>query len=351
MLRHKLLARLGLPVAGFVAGAVVAILLLQGVLNDLDAIRAESNAAVGQIQLLDEAMTRIDSALSAGAEQPELRLDAIRVASAQALGAYESLAGYDVTSGDSAAANCYRRIGELLPECLPDTAALRGRLPSAWAHQNPAAARELAAEIDHARQIVRSGFADRELALSRRLRTLIVGLSLGAIVMVNVTVLTLLWTASTIIRPVDALVAASRELAREKFDHRVEVAVNDEFGELARAYNRLAEQLQSNEARKMETLKQLGVTLNHELNNTISVIEMQLAILDRRAGGDQDLTDRLRKIRANLGRMAHTVASLKDVRRIVVTDYTPGTTMVDLTRSTAPEDPETEATETKAAHT
>lgn len=340
MLRRKLLARLGLLVAGFVAGAVVAIVLLQGVLKDLDRIRDESGAAVDEIQHLGDATVEIEVALNWHEGPGEERLATIEQASKNARDAYEGLAAYGLADADNPAATCYERIGELLPRFLPDPATLRGTLPSAWTHRDPGVPGELAAEIAHLRQIARAAFAEREVALSKRLRTLIVALAVAALVMVNITVIVLLHTSTMILRPVDALVQGSRELAKERFDHRVEVDGDDEFGELAHAYNRLAEQLQSNEARKTETLKQLGVTLNHELNNVISIIEMQLAILDRRAGGDQELGDRLRKIRTNLGRIASTVASLKDVRRVVVTDYSPGTQMVDLVRSVAPDDPE-----------
>lgn len=340
MLRRKLLSRLGLLVAGFVAGAVVAIVLLQGVLRELDEIQRESTAAVDEIQQLGDAVDVVEVALNWHAGSPEARLASIEEAAARARGAYRELGSYPITDEGGPATQCYERIGELLPRFLPDPATLRGRLPTAWAHDDPTVAVELAGEVSHLRQIARSAYADRQVALSKRLRVLIIGLAIGALVMVNITVIVLLHTSSTILRPVDALVRGSRELASEHFDHRVEVEGDDEFGELAHAYNSLAQQLQSNEARKMETLKQLGVTLNHELNNVISVIEMQLAILDRRAGGDRDLADHLRKIRANLGRIARTVASLNNVRRIVVTDYAPGTQMVDLVRSIAPEDPD-----------
>jgi signal transduction histidine kinase len=169
--------------------------------------------------------------------------------------------------------------------------------------------------------------------VSRDLRRLVVALTVAALVMANVAVFVLLRTGQIILRPVDALVQGSRELARERFEHRVHLPQTDEFGELAHAHNRLAEQLQANEARKTEVLQHLAVALNHELNNVMSVIELQLGLLDRRSGGDPAQAVHLRQIRDNLARMTRTVAALKSVRRIVLTDYGPGQKMIDLARS------------------
>jgi signal transduction histidine kinase len=154
--------------------------------------------------------------------------------------------------------------------------------------------------------------------------------------MVNVAVFVLLRTAQVVLKPVNELVLGSRELAAERFDHRVNVPQQDEFGELARSYNFLAAQLQANEERKAEALRQLAVTLNHDLNNAMSVIEMQLSLLDRQSGSSSNLAKYFRDIQSTLARMTKTVASLKHIRRVVLTDYVDGQKMVDLERSVLP---------------
>ena len=151
--------------------------------------------------------------------------------------------------------------------------------------------------------------------------------------MVNIAVFVLLRTAMVVLKPVGQLVEGSRELAAERFDHRVSVEQGDEFGELATAYNRLAEQLQANEERKAETLRQLAVTLNHDLNNAMATIEMQLSLVGRQSGGNSNLERYCREIQSTLSRMSKTVASLKHIRRVVLTDYVDGQKMVDLERS------------------
>ena len=155
--------------------------------------------------------------------------------------------------------------------------------------------------------------------------------------MINVSIVALLRAAGMVLRPVDRLVEASRQLTSEHFDHRTELGETDEFGELARAYNQLAERIQSSEQKRMEMLSQVALTLNHELNNSIAIIELQLQVLGRQAEGGDRFETCLRHIKENLHRMAQTVESLKHIRRIVLTDYISGVKMLDLQRSVQPD--------------
>jgi len=335
MLRRKLLTRLGVLVTGFIIGAVVAIFLLQGVLRGLDDTGSQITSVTERVEQLAAAA----DALETGLRLPSGNTRDLTIARAQqeARAAHAALGELPVVHKGEPA-ELYSQTGLLIEAVAAhrtfqgDTTAAQERFTS-----------ELGAEISRLRSAAQNAMRQRQLDLSRNLRTLIIGLALAALVWLNVTVVVLLRTGAMILEPVDALVEGSALLAREQFDHRVEVTGGGEFGQLAHAYNALAEQLQANEARKMETLRQLGVTLNHELNNVINVIELQLSFLDRRAGGDQALADRLNQIRENLARIARTVASLKDLRRVVVTDYIAGMKMVDLPRSTEADEPDSAA--------
>jgi signal transduction histidine kinase len=133
-------------------------------------------------------------------------------------------------------------------------------------------------------------------------------------------------------------VDASRHLARGRFDHRVEVRQGDEFDELAEAFNHLAEQLQRDEQRRLEMLQQVAATLNHELNNAMAIIELQLRLMQKQAGRNETFDRCLHQIHEGLRRMSSTVEALKRVRRIVLTDYSSsGARMLDLERSTETE--------------
>jgi signal transduction histidine kinase len=175
--------------------------------------------------------------------------------------------------------------------------------------------------------------ADALRPVAADFRNRVLALSVVFLVVMNVSVLVLLRTAGMVLRPVDALLEATRQLGRERFDYRVQIEQHDEFGELARAYNSLAAQLQANEQRKLETLGQVALTLNHELNNAMSVIELQVQLLSRQSGAGPAAEKYARQIHGSLDRMGRTLDALKHVRRIVLTDYTSGVKMLDLTRS------------------
>jgi len=167
-------------------------------------------------------------------------------------------------------------------------------------------------------------------------RTVVLALAVVFVVVINVSALLLIRTAAKILRPVDALVEATRQLSRENFGHRVTLSEHNEFDDLAAAYNNLAAHLQETEQRRVDVLAQVGVALNHELNNALATIELQLKLVSRRTAQDPQTEGRLRTIHQSLARMKDAIASLRNVRRIVLTDYGPGQKMLDLVRSVEP---------------
>jgi signal transduction histidine kinase len=190
--------------------------------------------------------------------------------------------------------------------------------------------------MDHFR--VETGTQAALQSLATRFRWLVIGLGAVFLVLINFSVLMLGRMAGMVLRPVDRLVAATRELSHEHFNHRVTLDANDEFDELAAAYNNLAEHLQTQDARRVEVLSQVALALNHELNNAMATIELQLGMLNRRSADDPNAERRLRTIQQSLGRMRATVQSLKSARRIVLTEYGQGMKMLDLARSAREED-------------
>jgi len=170
--------------------------------------------------------------------------------------------------------------------------------------------------------------------LAARLKWIVLGLSVAFLLVINASVVVLLRAAGMILHPVDRLVAASRELAAEHFEHRIPLDRQDEFGELAQAYNHLAAELQANEKRRLETLGMVALTLNHELNNAMGIIQLQIQLLARSAADREPVQKFLLRIGQSLSRMSGIVESLKHIKRIVLTDYIEGTKMLDLQKST-----------------
>ncbi len=337
MLRKKLLARLGLLVIGFVAGAVVSLVLLQGVLRDLEDMKGDASTLVDGVQSLTAAFSAVEAQAEADRRGTERSPGAMSARKAELTTVLDRLATHEIMRGNSSeGAPAMAEVRRLLPVFYQDLE--RETATGAAGPEVLARATELRSRIETLAAVARRHVAMQQGSLSTRLRLLIVGLTIAALAMTNIAIFVLVRTAGMILRPVGELIAGSRELAAERFDHRIRISQSDEFDELAHAYNALAEQLASNEDRKVKALQQLAVTLNHELNNAISAIDMQLRLVDRKSGGDPALAAHLSGIHANLGRMAKTIASLRNVRRVVVTDYMPGETMLDLPRCIEPDD-------------
>lgn len=329
MLRRKLLIRFGLLVGAFVCGAFIAVWFLQNALADIDRTNADAAVLLGGIQSVGGAVTSIELTR----DRLGTNLTTADTASAvhtiqqtmQSLGAH-----HVISTPDTPASAAYEQLQALLPDFLANR---DSAMPSS---ESLSRSVELRTAVQRLSEALRAHVANEQTNLGRHFRTLVLGLTLAALLMVNIAIFVLLRTAQVVLKPIAALVEGSRLLAAEHFDHRVAIDQGDEFGELALAYNHLAEQLEANEERKAETVRQLAVTLNHDLNNAMAVIEMQLGLLARRSGPNPTLGQPLVEIRANLAQMSDTVASLKNIRRVVLMDYIPGQKMLDLPRSVAP---------------
>lgn len=336
MLRRKMVLILGSLVVLLLATAVGAIWMLQGVLHDLRHLDAEAWTVIEQANRLGTTISLVEIELYEIEQGRQRHLDRI----------IDSVELMEQQLEKVAASYVAR-----LPENSPLVDRIRARLPLFARH---VAALGIAQDLDWANQhrreamIVAYGLRQDIFALGRnigthgereqaeitsRFRWLVLGLTAMFLLLINTSIIVLLRTTGMILKPVEKLIAATQELARERFDFRVDLEQNDEFDQLARAYNNLAGQLQVNEQRKLETLQQVALTLSHELNNAAAIIELQLQLLDRQSGGNPALEKCARQIHDSLGRMTRTVELLKQIRRIVLTDYVSGVKMLDLEKS------------------
>ncbi len=336
MLRKKLLIILGSLVALLVVVAVLAIWLLQGVLHNMDHTGREDALAADGITQMATTISEIEINLREIQLKRERHLDKL-IELVENLGRETSRVDAEFAPSlpegkpyfDDVVAvfpRFQRHIGMLANTQDPELAALH-------AADAMSASVVLRRDILTLSQLMQQHIVREQDTSMAWFRWLVLALAIVFLLVINISVMVLLRMAHMILRPVDQLVEASRRLAHEEFDYRVDVAQKDEFGELARAYNHLAEQLQANEDRKLETLVQTGVMLNHELNNVSTIIKLQLQLLGRQADGNPAFERTLRQINDSLNRMTSTVEALKHVRRIVLTDYNAGTKMLDLQRS------------------
>ncbi len=337
MLRRKLLVIFGSLVALLVATAVLALWLFQGMLGKVDHINDEAMVLVDRVGQLNAAITAIQTDLYQLQLGRKRHLDDL-IEDVEAAGKYIADIGHHYAVGEPDVRSHYLDLQNTLPEfrsCLSTLATVQD---AGLAREHNLEALNLVARMrEDVRQVdkeARKHAHSEQLAVAAYLRWLVLGIALGCVFVINVAIVVLLRAASMVLNPVDKLVQTSRELTDQWSDRDASVAKDDEFAVLARGYDALAERLQRHEERRMEMLSQVALTLNHELNNAIATIEMQLQLLRRRAGGSRQFESALQRIQESLRRMAQTVESLKHIRRIVLTDYISGVKMLDLQRST-----------------
>jgi HAMP domain-containing protein len=337
MLRRKLLLMLGSLVVLLLVAALCAVLLLHNVLGDLDHLRTAASAGCFQANKLASTITAVEVELNDITLNKDAHLDGLIEHVEQLELQVAELGEFYVMRTEGSAA--FDRLNELLPVFIRHVGDLAttqdpelSAVHTAKALQASVAMRN---EIAQLGSISQAHMRAEQAQVTSKFRWIVLGVVVVFLVVINVAIATLIRAATMVLRPVDNLVDASRRLAHEEFDHRVQIAQHDEFDELGQAYNHLAEQLQLNEQRKLETLQYVARTLNHELNNAISIIEMQLSVVARSSEDRGPMERPLKEIRDALRRMSGTVHALTKIRRIVLTDYLEGVKMLDLQRSAA----------------
>jgi nitrate/nitrite-specific signal transduction histidine kinase len=336
MLRRKLLLILGSLVTLLLATVVGAIWMLQSILGELRHINTEAWAVIQESNELATTISAVEIELYELATGRKRHLDSL-IDSVTAM--QESMKvvekSYVVNLADNVP--ILDSIRTRLPAFVEHVGALATAQDPDWAKQHHHEALNQAVGLRHDIMVlsrnVRQHGEQEHNALTTRFRWMLLTLTVVFLVVINISIFVLLRMAAMIVRPMDKLVEATRQLGQERFDYRVELDQKDEFDQLARAYNSLAGQLQANEQRKLEMMGQVALTLNHELNNAIAIIELQLQLLSRQTSGNARVEKCAREIHESLARMTRTVDSLKRVRKIVLTDYIAGVKMLDLARS------------------
>lgn len=337
MLRRKLLKILGSLVVLLAIVAAVAIWQLQAVLERIDHINKQAMSMVEDVNHLGGQLTEIEIELYELELGRKRSLDRL-IGLVDQMQTTAARLGEHYIVHDGKARDIYHGMEEDLPLFTAQVGSLATtRDPGLAKFHNREALKisiRLRRDILQLGDIVREHVRAEQDDMAARFRWLVLGLGLVFLLVINLAIVMMWRVASMILRPVDELVTASRRLSREDFTARLELNQRDEFDELGQAFNHLAEQLQANERRRLEMLQQVARTLNHELNNATATIELQLTLLKQRSNDGEATRKCLRQIRDNLDRMTRTVQSLKNIRRVVLTDYTAGEKMLDLEQST-----------------
>ncbi|MFA7235251.1 MAG: HAMP domain-containing protein [Phycisphaeraceae bacterium] len=345
MLRRKLLIILSSVIVLLMILAVAALVSLQSIFGGLNHINTQTNKVVDLANQLSSMISRVEISLHELRDRKTHHLDPLIDSVQRMRQLNRELGGYYVVHREPMAP-VYSRMCDRLNQFERQVGTLATTEdPELAARHNLAAltdAAQLRDDMLRVAQFAHQHGQDEMAELTGRFRVLVVAIAAGFLLVINISILVLLRSANIILRPMDKLLEATRELAMEHFHYRVDLSQRDEFDELAQAYNHLASQLEQNEQRKIETLQQVALTLNHELNNAAAVIDLQLRLLRRQVGDKQAMETCLTQIHQTLGRMTRVVQTLKNVRRIVLTDYVGGVKMLDLEQSSLEPLPETQ---------
>ena len=151
--------------------------------------------------------------------------------------------------------------------------------------------------------------------------------------------------ATTVTRPLRAMVTATDKIARGDLDHRLEIDYQDEIGQLARSFNRMTEDLKNAndnltqwgkmlekrveerprelretqgyliQSEKLASLGKMAAGVAHEINNPLTSILINAHLMLERGKFSEDLTENLTLIAEETSRCAQIVRGLLEFAR------------------------------------
>ena len=115
------------------------------------------------------------------------------------------------------------------------------------------------------------------------------------------------WAAGRLVKPVEQLTAAARKLAAGDLAQRVAVGRTDEIGELAGAFNTMAERLERNEGLRRSLLNDVA----HELRTPLTHVRAELEALQD--GLRQPTAEVINRLHADARHLERLVDDLRDL--------------------------------------
>jgi signal transduction histidine kinase len=139
-------------------------------------------------------------------------------------------------------------------------------------------------------------------------------LKLGSITVpvIGLVVIAGLWLSGTISRPVQQLRNSALMMAEGALDTRIDIDAQDEIGQLAHAFNYMAEQIES----MMKTQRSFINNAAHELRTPLMTLKLRIEALQDETLPGAERAAYLTELREEIDHMAELVSSLLALARI-----------------------------------
>ena len=135
-------------------------------------------------------------------------------------------------------------------------------------------------------------------------------LVIGSVAAFLVAVVLSLFAVRRILRPIQAMMQASRRIARGDYRHRIEMPGQDELSALAQHFNQMSETLERTEVRRVEGIGDLA----HELRTPLSSIKsMMEGLVDGVLTAEPATFLRVQREVARLQRLVHEMEELSRI--------------------------------------
>jgi len=135
---------------------------------------------------------------------------------------------------------------------------------------------------------------------------------------------------------------SATRIGRCEFQFDLNGYPDDEIGELAHAFERMARNLRDAQdelvrSKRLAAIGQVVTSINHEINNPLMIISGNAQLLEMSLSDRPEDVRRLRSIIEETERITRVTRRLRDLRNPVVEEYTPGgDEMINLEKSQEP---------------
>lgn len=140
--------------------------------------------------------------------------------------------------------------------------------------------------------------------------------------------------------PLKVLEKGAKRIGEGGLGLQIDLKVKNELGDFVEVLNRMSTQLKKNQdmevkLQKLETISQVAISVNHEINNPLMIIMGHAEILKKLIPPENEkIEKKLNSIISECHRISEVTKKLKEIKNPIIEKYvSEDTTMIDLKRS------------------